>query len=1189
MFDRIDPIQIIDYAKRLTSLTGLSAVCVLVWYGGPMLEINGARPLGTVAARAAVIAAFCAITFGWWLYRYAKARKEARALQSGLVAEAEADTDEPKLAAAMTDALATIKKQSGKRKDALYDLPWYLIIGPPGAGKTTALLHSGLRFPLAGGARPRPVAGVGGTRYCDWWFTEEAVLIDTAGRYTTQDSDAGADKRSWLAFLDLLKKSRPRQPINGALVAISLEDLMTADEAELDRHAEAIRARLTELHDRLKIDFPVYVLLTKADLIAGFSEFFGHLNESGRRKVWGATLRTDDRTRNLVGEVPAEFDALVERLNLHLPDRLQDEPDPVTRIRLFGFPVQVNALKEPICALVSRIFEPTRYHANAALRGFYFTSGTQEGTPIDRIVAALTRSFGAQALPVASRAGTGRSYFLTDLLQKVVFAEAGWVSVDPRAARRAMIIRAGAYGLIALVVALAGAAWWVSFSRNRTLIARADAAAAEYRDIAPQLVQQAVVADRDFAKVLPLLDRLRFLPYGYAERDTDTPILAGFGLSQRPRVEAASIDAYRTGLERLLRPRILYRLEERLDAARNDPGALYTLLKVYLMLGGSRAPDQAQVVDWWRRDLADSLYPGVGNAAGRQALEDHLSAMLALDDGSSAAVSLNGPLVEDAQRTLARLSLAQRGYELLRSQAAGTYPDWLASTAGGPDMALLFEGSGGQVLDKVRVPGFFTSAGFRDGLLARLPTITESIASERWVLGRLGEQSTLAAQYERLPADITDLYARDSIAAWQQMLSRLKMRPLTADRPAFAALGAAAAPTSPLLQLLLAIRTETAPAAPLARPKDGTEPAPVALAPAPAQPGASPTLQAGASPGAAIEAAFAPLRRMLDGESGRRPIDLILASLGEIHRSLQQSAADPAAGSGGSTLPAQVANLRSLAARTPPPLGPWLEAAAREIDGAAANAVVARLSRVLGEQVVGPCQRAVVNRYPFAASDREVNLAEFGALFGRDGAFDRFFAQNLAAYADTAGAEWRWRPDSPVAQGFSAATVRSFQRAAQFRDALFQNGGQVPAVALSVTPLTPSGNGVSIKLDVNGTIVASPLATGSPQALPWPGVPGAGRAAIIVTPDAVPDVAATIFGTAPSQPAAAQPPSQLERVGVWSLMRLIESGRALRQGDRLTASFTVGGRAVSYQFAGNGAVSPLSSAPFRDFRCPSGL
>ena len=135
----------------------------------------------------------------------------------------------------MRDALATLRRAKGKGGDVLYDLPWYVIIGPPGAGKTTALINSGLKFPLARGGTPEAVAGVGGTRYCDWWFTEEAVLIDTAGRYTTQDSDPKGDRKSWLSFLDLLKKNRPKQPINGVLVAISVEDLLTGDAGGADR------------------------------------------------------------------------------------------------------------------------------------------------------------------------------------------------------------------------------------------------------------------------------------------------------------------------------------------------------------------------------------------------------------------------------------------------------------------------------------------------------------------------------------------------------------------------------------------------------------------------------------------------------------------------------------------------------------------------------------------------------------------------------------------------------------------------------------------------------------------------------------------------------------------------------------------------------------------------------------------
>ena len=218
---------------------GLGSLTALVYLAGPLIAIGGFRPLENYIVREIAI---LAADRGRWRRSAASssiaARRTAKALAEGMSEEDKKSSDEVVLKDKMKDALATLKAASGGKKDYLYDLPWYVLIGPPGSGKTTALVNSGLKFPLSRGATPAAIAGVGGTRYCDWWFTEDAVLIDTAGRYTTQDSDAKADKQSWFAFLDLLKKNRPRQPINGVMVAISLEDLMTLSTAELAAHAE---------------------------------------------------------------------------------------------------------------------------------------------------------------------------------------------------------------------------------------------------------------------------------------------------------------------------------------------------------------------------------------------------------------------------------------------------------------------------------------------------------------------------------------------------------------------------------------------------------------------------------------------------------------------------------------------------------------------------------------------------------------------------------------------------------------------------------------------------------------------------------------------------------------------------------------------------------------------------------------
>src|SRR4029077_13321957 len=121
----------------------------------------------------------------------------------------------------------------------LYNLPWYVFIGAPGAGKTTARITSGLRFPLADRLGREAVRGVGGTRNCDWWFTDEAVFLDTAGRYSTQDSDQSSDAEGWREFLSLLRTYRVRRPLNGVILTISSQDLLTQSDSERETYVEA--------------------------------------------------------------------------------------------------------------------------------------------------------------------------------------------------------------------------------------------------------------------------------------------------------------------------------------------------------------------------------------------------------------------------------------------------------------------------------------------------------------------------------------------------------------------------------------------------------------------------------------------------------------------------------------------------------------------------------------------------------------------------------------------------------------------------------------------------------------------------------------------------------------------------------------------------------------------------------------
>ncbi len=268
--------------------------------------------------------------------------------------------------------------------------------------------------------------------------------------------------------------------------------------------------------------------------------------------MWGTTFPAERHGEVTWDRAAAEFDALVDRLARESMDRLQEEADPVSRIPLFGFPGQVAMLKDRTMGFIEAVFKPSRYETTADLRGFYLTSGTQEGTPIDQVLGAIDRSFGTSRAARLS-SGTGRSFFIRDLLTEVVFREAGWVRQDGRARRRELILRGAVFGAIgAVTVGIAGLLL-LSFERNRELIRASQSAISEYRELPDTVKAATSVSAPDFDTVLGALHILRGLPPGYDQRAQSTPLTETFGLSQRERLESAATTSYRTGLERMFR------------------------------------------------------------------------------------------------------------------------------------------------------------------------------------------------------------------------------------------------------------------------------------------------------------------------------------------------------------------------------------------------------------------------------------------------------------------------------------------------------------------------------------------------------------------------------------------------------------------------------------------------------------
>ncbi|HSU04881.1 MAG TPA: type VI secretion system membrane subunit TssM, partial [Acetobacteraceae bacterium] len=673
------------------TLIGALLLAVILWFFGPLLGFGALHPFSSEVGR---IIGIAVIMLAWLLDNLLNrwlSRKKEKKLTEGIAAAAAPDPaatasaeEVALLSDRMKEALHALKKAKlgGRSRRYLYQLPWYMFIGPPGAGKTTALINCGLKFPLSDTNGPQAVHGVGGTRNCDWWFTDQAVLIDTAGRYTTQDSDTQVDAAAWLGFLKLLKKHRSRQPLNGVLMSISLSDLALLTETERLAHARAMRKRVRELHDELGVRIPVYVLFTKADLVAGFVEFFDHLGREEREQVWGMTLPLDDAKSEggSVADFAREFDLLLDRLNDRMLERVHQEPDVQRRRLIYGFPQQISSLRDVANEFLTEIFRPSRLEARPLLRGVYLTSGTQDGTPIDRLLGAMAGQFGLARQAVTAFSGAGRSYFLARLVRDVVFGEAGLVSRDPRIERRQFWTAIAAYSACALVLLLLTTSWAISWVGNRDLMLQEHNEAAHFQQQYAELVKRGS-QDTDLKAVLPALETVRSMRGGYGDRPKSVPVALTFGLYQGQKLTSAAIGAYARALDGLLLPRILARLERQMQTRTQEPDFLYESLKVYLILGRQGPLDRTLVEQWTDADFAAS-FPGDENADTREALSNHVQAML---EYPLPQVTLDTELIARVRAILTRVPLADYLYNrMLRSGVVQSLPDWTVADNAGP-------------------------------------------------------------------------------------------------------------------------------------------------------------------------------------------------------------------------------------------------------------------------------------------------------------------------------------------------------------------------------------------------------------------------------------------------------------------------------------------------------------------------
>ena len=1180
------------FNRTTLTIVMLLLLSAIIWFVGPLIAVADFRPIAPAWVRWTMIGVVWAIWFIKLLVRWWRERNVNAALlgQLAKMQSAAKPGDGPAAGAEQVaelnkrfkDASEILKKTrftsndkggflSSLSKQYVYQLPWYAFIGAPGSGKTTALINAGLTFPLAEQFGKAAIRGIGGTRNCDWWFTNEAVLIDTAGRYTTQESNESVDKVEWQGFLGLLKKFRPRQPLNGVLLTVSVADLLQMTGQEREVHAATLKARLQELRDGLGVQFPVYVLVTKTDLLSGFNEYFLNYTREDRSQVWGFTLPYDANATEPIAVREAfgrEFDLLYKRLNDGMHQRLLDEPDLSRRALTYTLPQQLAGVRDVLSRLLGAVFSDSKFGEQPMLRGVYFTSGTQEGTPFDRVLGAMQRTFrvDSKVQAAGAAAGSGKSFFLQDLLQKVIFPEHFIAGRNLATERKMRWLRWAGIAACGLAFLAANIAWWMSYGNNSAYIAEVSTKTDSLRESVAAIPP---ANSEDGPGLLIPLNQAREVSHSSKFDFGNPPWSYRYGLYQGPKLDSAAQNAYSRVLEDSLMPRIAARVQARLRAAANNKSeASYEALKAYLMMFDSGKVKDEFVKNYVGADWMNTLPSDVPSETRKQLLT-HLEELLRIG-GYRSPFQQDTALVLQVRDQLLQQPPEKRAYNFIKSQLiAVDLPEFTVVRAAGERAPEVFERRSGKALGSAGIPGFYSERGYNEYFVKAQAQWGAGLAlEEAWILGRASaagsatKLATGASDMQRFDRRVRELYLQDFANEWQNFLLDIRLKAPRDLSDTIERANVLAAADSPMILLVREVATQTTlinvergPGDKINQIKDKVQRGLDEVAAATAALANAPITAD--RPEMIVQNRFKEFK-LLATPTGKGKIDDLAKDIQSYAVSLRN---DQIAMTGGSTKRSQEADTRlaSLAVQLPSPLREIVEgltgsAAKLAKPGLQANAAAA----VKG--AVGQGCSAVARGYPFdRRAAQDAFPADFAQVFGPQGTLKVAF-DAIAPSVDMSRDPWQPRPGPDGAAAGNPNDLRAFKQAQDIRE-LFFAGKSTPGFELDIRVIAPAGE--KVDLDVDGTIVSS---TDDSKRIVWPGPKNSEK------------VSLSVGGRSPV----------ISTSGFWALHRLVDKGVLLPSSAPtvVTVGLNAEGKDVRVELRARSFRHPLTLPAMQRFSCP---
>ena len=1152
---------------------------LLTFFATPLIVVGETQPFAPLDIRLALmlgIAIFWGVGAAIILSRQAAAASTSavpdavrrREEETASAKASEHAAVEAEIAAIRHNARVTVARlrkglPSAFLNPRIYRLPWYLVVGPKGAGKSAMIAASGLEMPYA------PETS-GSTGTCEFVLTNEAVFVDVAGRLAGA-ADRSTDRLVWTRLLDLVRRYRPAHPLAGTFLVVGADAQAGHPDETIEAVATALRRRLDEIPKRLRAEPPVYLVVSKLDRLVGFDAFFETLGREERERFLGVPILQEGEAEGPLdpaGRFAQGFSKLVALVSNRQMQRLQDEPDTHRRSLVYEFPNQLAALGTPLAVFVRALTLPNRFERPPLLRGVFLASAVQGGPILDSLAPQLARAYAQTPDRLALRdhvaTGGARAFFLPGLFRDVALPEAG----AGRSSRRSWYANNRWRAAAAALAALAGLGLTASMlSSYRQGVAHAELVQSDALTLAPQI--DAVVppepAQMPFATVMAVLDRLALLDAA-GQSDENRVILSTEAVGE------ATDEAYRRTLERLLVPWLQARLAADLLVPDTSSATVFQQLKLYLVLGHARAPESVGF-----EGMAPLLVGAWldGQAAPQQVASfgRHLDALRL--SGFSAIVT-DAVLIETARRAIAEASVARLVYDLAAASPALTsLAPWRPSDAMSPAGPLILARASGTSIHE-GVPGLFTRAPFLDIVVPAIEASAGNLAEDAWVLGEEDAARPFADQADRFFDGALELLRADIIRTWDGFLADLSVVPPLDPASGAQLLARLLEPRSPVVELMAAVGAETNLDRPQADPAleaAGTRAVTARLG----RTGSALLTRARADadprgPGAPVTDHFQDVRQATAAPAPDQPSQVasVLRTFDPLYRQLNLAASGGDMSELGTTLQPTVDAITTAIGQLPASLQPFFFRLRDATLNVAVGSSRTRLQEVWATTVLPACRAATSDRFPFAPGARDdTPIGDFAALFSPQGQIAAFREAYLAPYIDASARPWRWREASASDLGFSPDVLRAFEHADAITRAFFPAGdGPLTQFSAEVAALTP--NARAVRFDLGGATLAFSHGPSTPLPAQWPPATPGAPAVISILPE------------------IAGGPNMIAGQGPWALFRVLSRAASVRSlgNNVVQATFDLGPRRASVNLTPSTARNPFELGMLDQFRCP---